>query len=134
MSPKGGASGELNGFLDSGSRIEGDLSFEDTFRIDGHLSGKALSKGDLIVGEGGEVSGEIHVGRLFVSGTVRGSVQATSRIEVAAGARLEADVTTATLVIEEGAWFLGRCIMDDDIGPASGAAHSAPVPSDQGAA
>lgn len=121
MSPKSGAAGELNGFLDAGSRIEGELRFEDTFRIDGNLTGKALSKGDLIVGEGGEVSGEVHVGRLFVSGTVKGTVQATSRIEVAAGARLEADVTTATLLIEEGAWFQGRCVMDDEVKPAGGA-------------
>ena len=29
--------GVLNGFLDRGARIEGTLSFEDTFRIDGVL-------------------------------------------------------------------------------------------------
>jgi cytoskeletal protein CcmA (bactofilin family) len=67
------AKGELNGFLDAGSHIQGELHFEDTFRIDGKVTGKIQSAGDLVVGEKGEVDGEIYVGRLFVSGSVKGS-------------------------------------------------------------
>ena len=40
-------SGVLNGFLDRGARFEGTLSFEDTFRIDGVLKGKVVSKNEL---------------------------------------------------------------------------------------
>jgi cytoskeletal protein CcmA (bactofilin family) len=108
---KAKGSGELNGFLDVGSKIQGELRFEDTFRIDGHLQGKTTSKGDLIVGEKGRVEGEIAVGQLFVSGTVLGSVQATGRVEIMAGARVEADVDTPVLVVEEGAHFTGGCTM-----------------------
>ena len=111
MMTKARGSGELNGFLDEGSKIRGELRFEDTFRIDGHLDGKTTSKGDLIVGEKGRVEGEIVVGQLFVSGTVRGSVQASGRVEIAAGARVEADVDTPVLVVEEGAHFSGGCTM-----------------------
>ena len=38
-----GERGDLNGFLDAGSHIEGALHFDDTFRIDGRLSGKVVS-------------------------------------------------------------------------------------------
>ena len=55
MMTKARGSGELNGFLDEGSKIRGELRFEDTFRIDGQLDGKTTSKGDLIVGEKGRV-------------------------------------------------------------------------------
>lgn len=111
MSGKSEAVGELNGFLDEGSRIEGDLHFKDTFRLDGRLVGKVSSEGDLIVGRESTVEGDIKVRRLFVSGTVRGSVQA-ERVEIAPGARVEADVETPALLIEEGAHFQGRCVMD----------------------
>ena len=47
------AKGELNGFLDAGSHIQGELHFEDTFRIDGKVTGKIQSAGDLVVGERG---------------------------------------------------------------------------------
>ena len=112
MSPKPWLNGELNGFLDGGTQIvDGELRFEDTFRVDGRLVGKVDSKGDLIVGAGSTVEGHIRVGRLFVSGIVRGTVRA-ERVEIAPGARVEADVETPALLIEEGGQFQGRCIME----------------------
>jgi cytoskeletal protein CcmA (bactofilin family) len=100
-------SGSLNGFLDSGARFEGTLSFEDVFRIDGSLKGHVSSNEELVVGESGTVEGEIRVGRLSVSGTVRGVVYATERIEVHAGGRVFAELHAPALVVEEGAVIQG---------------------------
>ena len=108
---KSDAPGELNGFLDAGSKMTGELSFEDTFRVDGSLEGSVSSKGDLVVGDGGEIDGEITVGRLFVSGTVKGVVKALSRIEITPSGKVEAEIHTPALVIEEGAFFEGACHM-----------------------
>jgi cytoskeletal protein CcmA (bactofilin family) len=102
--------GELNGFLDAGSSIQGELHFEDTFRVDGKVAGKVVSRGDLVVGEGGEVDAEVHVGRVFVSGTLKGRVEA-ARIELAPGCRVHAELVTPSLVIEDGAFVQGRCSM-----------------------
>jgi len=106
-----GERGDLNGFLDAGSHIEGDLHFEDTFRIDGRLSGRVVSNGDLVVGEQGQVEGELRVGRIFISGTVKGSVRATQRVEITVRGRVTADLETPSLLIEDGAFFEGRCSM-----------------------
>jgi cytoskeletal protein CcmA (bactofilin family) len=106
-----GERGDLNGFLDAGSHIEGDLHFEDTFRVDGRLSGRVVSNGDLVVGEQGQVEGEIRVGRIFISGTVKGSVRAGQRVEITARGRVHADLETPSLLIEDGAFFEGRCSM-----------------------
>lgn len=111
MRSRNDSKGDLNGFLDAGSHINGELHFEDTFRIDGKLTGQAISKGDLVVGESGEVDAEVRVGRIFVSGVVRGKVQASERIEVTVGGKLLADIKTPSLVIEDGAVFEGRCSM-----------------------
>jgi cytoskeletal protein CcmA (bactofilin family) len=102
--------GQLNGFLDAGSHLRGELHFEDTFRIDGKLTGKVDSTGDLYVGEHGEVEGEVKVGRLFVSGKVQAVVQA-GRVEVAPGGQLRGEVETPSLVIDEGAIFEGQSRM-----------------------
>ncbi len=107
-----GERGDLNGFLDAGSHIQGDLHFEDTFRVDGKVSGKVISRGDLVVGERGEVEGEIQVGTIFVSGTVRGSVKAAKRVEITAQGRVYAELATPSLVIEDGAFFEGSCRME----------------------
>lgn len=105
MRAKNGKS-QLNGFLDAGSHLRGDLHFEDTFRIDGKLTGTIDSAGDLYVGDNGEVEGEVKVGRLFVSGRVQAVVKA-QRVEVAPGGQLRGEVETPTLVIDEGAIFEG---------------------------
>ena len=110
MSRKGTAGGGLNGFLDGSSSIEGELHFTDTFRVDGRLIGKVSSEGDLIVGSDSTVEGDIKVRRLFVSGVVKGFVRA-DRVEIAPGARVEAEVETPALLIEDGAHFQGRCVL-----------------------
>ena len=104
----------LNGFLDKGSHLQGELSFEETFRIDGKFDGKILSGSELILGDSAEVTGEIEVGRLSVNGTLKGTVRARERIELHARARVEANLTTPVLKIEEGARFEGSCRMGED--------------------
>jgi cytoskeletal protein CcmA (bactofilin family) len=111
MKLKATSAGDLNGFLDAGSHIQGELRFDDTFRIDGRLTGKVVSEGDLVVGVGGEIEGEVRVGRVFVSGTVRGRIQASRRLEIAANGRVYADLETPSLVVEDGAFLEGTCSM-----------------------
>jgi cytoskeletal protein CcmA (bactofilin family) len=107
-----GKPSDLNGFLDSGSHVEGELRFETSFRVDGRFTGAVRSEGDLIVGEGGEVEGEIHVGQIFVSGTVRGSVRAARKVQISPNGKVYADLETPSLIVEDGAFFEGRCAMD----------------------
>jgi cytoskeletal protein CcmA (bactofilin family) len=70
-----------------------------------------VSEGDLVVGEHGQVDGEVHVGRLFVSGVVKGTVVASRRAEITAGGRLQAEIETPVLIVEEGGLLDGRCRM-----------------------
>lgn len=104
------ASGELNGFLDTGSQLSGELRFEDTFRVDGRVSGRIVSPGDLIIGEGGEVEAEVEVGRLLVAGILRGRATA-AHIELDRGCRVEAELVTPSLVVAEGAILHVSCDM-----------------------
>lgn len=110
--------GDLNGFVDAGSRFRGELEFETTFRVDGKVEGTIVSQGVLVIGEGGEVDGEIRVGQVFVSGTVRGSVKASRKVQVCASGKAYADLETPSLVIEDGAIFEGRCAMTRQDAPA----------------
>jgi cytoskeletal protein CcmA (bactofilin family) len=105
------SAGELNGFLDRGSKIHGEISFEQTFRIDGHLQGSVRSQGELVIGESGVVDGEIEVGVVFISGTVHGKVRASHKIEITPAGRVHAELQAPVLIVEEGAFFEGRCAM-----------------------
>ena len=111
-----GTSGELNGFLDRGATFRGELEFEDTMRIDGKFNGKIHSKNELIVGESAHIEGDIHVGRIAISGTVVGKIVADTRVEIHRNGKVYSDVDTPALIIEEGAIFQGNCVMGDKKG------------------
>jgi len=106
-------SGELNGFLDRGSAFKGELEFEDTMRIDGKFDGTVHSKNELIVGETAQIEGNIHVGRIAISGTVVGKIVADQRVEIHRNGKVYCDIDTPALIIEEGAIFQGNCVMGD---------------------
>jgi len=108
-----GKSGDLNGFLDRGSSFKGELEFEDTMRIDGKFNGRVRSKNELIVGESAHIEGEIHVGRVAISGTVVGKIIAEQRVEIHRNGKVYSDIDTPALIIEEGAIFQGNCTMGD---------------------
>ena len=112
-----GEGATLNGFLDKGSYLKGELSFEETFRIDGKFEGKIPSGSELILGDSAEVDAEIHVERLSINGSLKGTVRASERIEIHPRARVTADLQTPVLRIEEGAFFQGSCDMSADAAP-----------------
>ncbi|HVR09369.1 MAG TPA: polymer-forming cytoskeletal protein [Thermoanaerobaculia bacterium] len=118
--------GDLNGFLDRGSHLRGELRFDTHFRVHGKFSGEVKTEGELIVGEGGEVEGELQVGQVIVSGTVRGTIQASRRIQITSTGRVFADVETPSLIVEDGATFEGHCAMTRDAARAAAAAPGTP--------
>ena len=96
------AQGTLNGFLDQGCTITGEVVFSDLLRVHGHVSGSVSSEHELLVGEGGEVEGQVTVGRLVVAGTVRGTVRVKDRVVIHSTGRVLAEVFAPTLVVDEG--------------------------------
>ena len=108
---KGPSAEDLNGFMDPGTELVGELRFRDTFRVDGRVKGRIVSDNTLIVGESGSVEADIDCGVVSIRGSVTGHVCGRQRIELLAGARVQGSLVSPRLVIEEGAFFQGDCDM-----------------------
>jgi len=106
-----GLSVELNALLGKGSQFEGKLVFEGTVRIDGKFKGEIHSQGKLVVGENGEIEGEIWVDSAVISGKINGNLNAKSRIELQPQAKVLGNINSPVLVVQEGAIFEGNCQM-----------------------
>jgi cytoskeletal protein CcmA (bactofilin family) len=109
--PAGTPTGEVNAMLGRGASFEGKLTFEGVVRIEGRFKGQILANDTLIIGDDGVVEGEISVGELICSGTIRGTIRAERAVELRAPGRVEAEVTTASLHIERGVTFDGQVHM-----------------------
>ena len=107
------ANDALNGFVDAGCTIRGELEFASSFRLDGRVEGTIRSKSELVVGEGGVVDGEIEVARCLVGGEVRGVLRATEQVVLNSSARVWADIHTPALVMEDGAFLEGKVTMEE---------------------
>jgi cytoskeletal protein CcmA (bactofilin family) len=81
-------------------------------RIDGHFSGRVTSPtGTLIVGSGGQVDANIEVAVAQIQGSVNGDIIASQRIELGRAGKLNGNIQTPSLVIEQGGVFEGSCKM-----------------------
>jgi cytoskeletal protein CcmA (bactofilin family) len=104
--------GTLSGFVGGGTAITGEATFKSMLRIDGRFSGRITSNGGtLIVGAGGQVDANINVSVATIQGVVNGDVIATERIELGRAGKLNGNIQTPSLMIEQGAVFEGSCKM-----------------------
>ena len=118
--------GKMNSIIGKGCTFKGTVDVrEGTLRIDGEFEGTVNCPDTLIVGKGGKVKAEIKVKSAVIGGTVHGNIDAKEKIELQAGSRLEGDIKTTRLVIDEGVFFEGSCKMSPD---RAGASHVPPSP------
>ena len=91
-----------------GMSVEGDCSTDGTVRIEGRVEGTIRAAKAVVVGEGGEVVGDIHTQDAVVAGSVTGGIVAESRLELKASARVEGDIRCRRVKLEEGGFVEGR--------------------------
>ncbi len=104
--------GKVSGFIDKDTEITGDIRFNDSFRIDGKFKGKILSGNTLIIGENGDVEADIEVRSVSINGKVKGSINTKDRVEIFSKGRVTGKIIAPKLIIEEGAFFQGTCLME----------------------
>jgi len=118
---------EIKAFLGPGSQFEGKLLFNDIVRLDGTFRGEINSRDTLIVGESADVQAEVNVGTLVLSGSFKGNIKATQRVELRSPARVEGNIETPILVVEEGVLLNSTLAMKAPEGGAEGTKGQAGV-------
>lgn len=94
-----------------GMKVIGDCETDGTLRIEGSVQGSVRAGKAVVVGKDGVVLGDIVTQDALVSGRVEGIVTAASRLELQASSRIDGEVHTARLQLEEGAVLNGTVQM-----------------------
>jgi cytoskeletal protein CcmA (bactofilin family) len=125
----------IEGSLSSGSdteiggRIEGNITIEGrlllgpsalisgnvragTCKIEGLVEGKVECSEDLELGPSGRLNADILAGkRILIAGQVYGNITTPGVLRLAASSKVNGDVRTRSLLMEEGAALNGQCVM-----------------------
>jgi cytoskeletal protein CcmA (bactofilin family) len=101
--------------ISQGTEITGVLKTNTDIRISGKLDGTIESKGKVIISAGGFISGSVIGKEADVAGTIEGELVVSDKLVLRQTAVVKGDITTKSLLVEEGARFDGACKMSTEI-------------------
>jgi cytoskeletal protein CcmA (bactofilin family) len=103
-----GSAAHAPAWLGPGLKIKGEISGTEDLQLECQVDGP-ISLGDhrLTVGQNAHVRGEITASEIIVFGEVTGNLLASGRVEIKKHGSVVGDLTTARIMIEDGAYFKG---------------------------
>ena len=103
----------IKSLIAQGTRIEGNMKFNEGLRVDGEVFGDIQATTEeagslLVISEAAIVQGGIAADHVIINGTVRGPVHARELLELQPKARIEGDVSYTSLEMHQGATISGQ--------------------------
>jgi cytoskeletal protein CcmA (bactofilin family) len=90
--------------------LEGNLVFEGTLFMNGHVKGAIESRsGAIVIGEEAVIHADVFVRTATIKGEIKGTVHATERIELHPPARVYGDINAPAVQIDAGVIIEGKC-------------------------
>jgi cytoskeletal protein CcmA (bactofilin family) len=125
------AMAEQNGevtIVGAGARLEGNVVSAGSLRIDGQVKGQINAEGDVELSPQSQVEADIRAQNVSVAGSFKGNLIVKGKAHLARGGRIEGNITSKTLVVEEGGMFHGQSVMDGSAPEQPGQAASKASP------
>ena len=113
MRPLGGATSGATARLGASLHVKGEISGNEDLLVDGSVEGLIqLDDRKLTVGATAKGTADIIAREVVVFGVVKGNLRAKDRIEIKKDGSVNGDLTTARIMIEDGAYFKGSIEID----------------------
>ena len=109
----------------TGARLEGNVVSAGNLRIDGQVKGQINADGDVVLSPQSQVEADIRSQNVSVAGRFKGNILVKGKAHLARGGRIDGNITSKTLVVEEGGIFHGQSNMDAGAGSGSPPAQAA---------
>ena len=99
--------------LGASLHVKGEITGNEDLMIDGSVEGLVhLEDRKLTVGASAKLTADIIAREVVVYGNVKGNLRARDRIEIKKDGSVVGDLTTARIMIEDGAYFKGSIEID----------------------
>ena len=95
--------------LSQGIRIKGEITGSEDLFIDGNVEGKVTFRNAVLtVGPNASVKADIEAREIVVRGRVEGKLDGSERVQIWHTAKVNGDIRSARIAIEDGAEFRGK--------------------------
>ncbi len=116
MSSLDGTAENEMALLGSSLQIKGEITGTEDLLIDGLVEGRIhLDERKLTVGATAKVTADIEARDVVVYGYLKGNVRAQGRVEIKKDGAIIGNLTTAQIMIEDGAGFKGTIEIDRSV-------------------
>lgn len=88
--------------------LKGNLHNKGSIQVNGNVEGEVRSDENILIGETAKIKGPVVAKKIEVSGEVKGLVEASEKLEINSSGRIYGDINAKSLVIKEGAIFVGK--------------------------
>lgn len=102
---------QARNIIAQGTSIKGDIESSGDFRIEGALTGTIKVKGKIVIGESGQVDGQVYCQSADISGKAKVKMEVSELTSLRASCHFTGDIITKKISIEPGAVFSGTCQM-----------------------
>ena len=106
-------SGNAVNLIGKGTEIEGTLRTDSSIVVHGKVKGDIICKNTITIGSDGYIEGNVEAQNAIVGGTVSGTLKVSGKIVLESNSALHGELKTSKLVIDEGAVFDGKSLMDN---------------------
>jgi cytoskeletal protein CcmA (bactofilin family) len=104
---------QSNAHVGASLHIKGEISGNEDLQVDGSIEGSIrLQERKLTVGPSGKVTADVVAREVVVYGSSKGNLRAGDRIEIKKDGSVVGELTTARIIIEDGAHFKGSIEID----------------------
>ena len=107
---------KIETLLAEGTSLSGNIECRGSMRVDGKIEGKITCSERVIIGRTAEIKADIEAVEIIIAGRVRGNMKAKQKLEIQSKGYLVGDIYTRNLVIAEGVFFQGKCVMEEKEG------------------
>ena len=107
------------------AKLEGNVVSAGSLRIDGSVKGQINADGDVALSPQSQVEADIRAQNVSIAGRFKGTIVVKGKAHLARGGRIDGNITSKTLVVEEGGVFHGQSIMDAGAQAASSSGQAA---------
>lgn len=106
--------------LGASLHVKGEINGNEDLHVDGSVEGLiSLEDRKLTVGPTSKITADVLAREIVVYGSVKGNLRARDRIEIKKDGSVVGDLTTARIMIEDGAYFKGSIEIERAAEPAA---------------